>query len=89
MGTKWLLIALPLMVFGVLAQSAFWVPTYDGQARANPERLRTFLRANIGDAKTLNPIISSNSAASEIMEDNLFEGLVNDDENLKLVPGLA
>ena len=89
MGTKWLLIALPLSVFGVLTQSAFWVPTYESQARANPERLRTFLRSNIGDAKTLNPIINSAAVAGEIMEDNLFEGLVNDDENLKLVGGLA
>src|SRR6478752_3771993 len=89
MGTKWLLIALPLSVFGVLAQSAFWVPTYASQARGNPERLATFLRASIGDAKILNPVISSNANASDIMEDNVFEGLVNDDENLKLTRGLA
>jgi len=89
MRTKWLLIALPLSVLGVLAQSAFWVPTYASQARDNPARLRTYLRAMIGDAKVLNPIINSSAAGTEIMEDNLFEGLVNDDENLKLVPGLA
>ena len=89
MGTKWLLIAVPLVIFGALAQSVFWVPTYDSQTRGNPERLRTFLRASIGDAKLLNPIVNSNAAASEVMEDNLFEGLVNDDENLKLVGGLA
>ena len=89
MGTKWLLIALPVSVFGVLAQSAFWVPTYASQARGNPERLATFLRASIADAKILNPIISSNANASDIMEDNVFEGLVNDDENLKLARGLA
>ena len=89
MGTKWLLIALPLMVCAVLVQSAFWVPTYASQTQGNPERLRTFLRASIGEAKILNPIINSNAVASEYMEDNLFEGLVNDDENLRLVSGLA
>jgi len=89
MGTKWLLIALPLIVIGVLAQSAFWVPTYASQSQGNPERLRTFVRASIGDAKILNPIINSNATGDEIMEDKLFEGLVNDDENLKIIPGLA
>ena len=89
MGTKWLLIALPLIVFGVLLQSALWVPTYESQARANPERLRTFVRASIGDAKLLNPIISSNAAASEVMDGNIFEGLVVADQNLKLVGRLA
>src|SRR6187549_805356 len=88
MGTKWLLIALPLIVFGVLLQSVFWVPTYDSQARGNPERLRTFLRASIGDAKLLNPIISSDAVASETIS-NIFEGLVDGDENLKLVGRLA
>ncbi|HEY3253769.1 MAG TPA: hypothetical protein VGJ91_07470, partial [Polyangiaceae bacterium] len=65
------------------------MPTYGSQTRGNPERLRTFLRASIGDAKVLNPIINSNAIANEIIEDNLFEGLVNDDENLKVVRGLS
>jgi len=88
MGTKWLLIALPLIVFGVLLQSALWVPTYESQA-GNPERLRTFVRTSIGDAKILNPIISSNSSASEVYENKIFEGLVVADRNLKLVGLLA
>src|SRR5882724_5921736 len=89
MRTKWLLIALPLVIFGVLVQSAFWVPTYESQAKGNPARLRTFLRASIGDAKLLNPIISSDAGASEIMDGNIFEGLVDADENLKLIGRLA
>ena len=89
MGTKWLLIALPLIVFGVLVQSVFWVPRYDSQARGNPQRLLTFLRAGIGDVNVLNPIISSNAWATEVMENNLFEGLIDSDENLKLVGRLA
>ncbi|HKO48852.1 MAG TPA: ABC transporter substrate-binding protein [Polyangiaceae bacterium] len=89
MGTKWLLIALPLIVFGVLVQSVFWVPTYDSQTRDNPQRSRTFLRAGVSDAKILNPIISSNAWAYEIMENKIFEALVGFDENLKLVGLLA
>src|SRR6187402_251246 len=89
MRTKWLLIALPLVVFGALVQSAFWVPTYDSQERRNPERLSTFLRAGIGDAKVLNPLVSSSAWGSEIMDGNLFEGLITTDENMKLVGRLA
>ena len=58
MRTKWLLIALPLLVFGVLTQAAFWVPTYDSQAERNPARLTTFLRANNAGPKVLNPILT-------------------------------
>jgi len=89
MRTKWLLIALPLVIFAVLAQSAFWVPTYASQAQGNPERLVTFLRASIGDVRELNPILSSEAGASEIMLNNVTEALVDTDENLKLVGRLA
>ncbi len=65
------------------------MPTYASQAKGNPERLVTFLRASIGDAKQLNPIISSDQGSSDVWEDNIFEGLVAADENLKLVPKLA
>jgi ABC-type transport system substrate-binding protein len=89
MRTKWLLIALPLVIFGVLAQSAFWVPTYASQAEGNPDRLVTFLRATLGDAKNLNPIIADEQTGIEVMANNVTEGLVDSDENLKLVPRLA
>ena len=89
MRTKWLLIALPLAILALLLQSSLWVPTYASQAKGNPGRLVTFLRASIGEAKQLNPIISSDQGASQIMDDNIFEGLVTADENLKLVPKLA
>jgi ABC-type transport system substrate-binding protein len=89
MRTKWLLIASPLVIFGVLAQSAFWVPSSDSQAKANPERLRTYLRAAIGDAKVLNPIIFSENAASEVMWNNVTEALIDADEDFHLVPRLA
>ena len=89
MRTKWLLIALPLIIFGVLAQSAFWVPTYESQAKGNPDRLTTFLRAGLGDAKVLNPVIASEQTGMELMLNNVTEALVDSDENLKLVPKLA
>ena len=89
MGTKWLLIALPLIVLGVLAQSVLWVPTHDSQARGNPERLRTFLRASISEPKLLNPVIYSDASAGEVMSNNLFEGLIDTDEHLRLVGRLA
>jgi ABC-type transport system substrate-binding protein len=89
MRTKWLLIALPLAILAFLLQSSVWVPTYASQAKGNPGRLVTFLRASIGDAKQLNSILSSDQASSDVWEDNIFEGLVTSDENLKLVPKLA
>jgi len=89
MGTKWLLIALPLIVIGVLAQSALWVPSYARQAKGNPARLETFLRAELQDAKVLNPIISISVTGSNIYENNIFEGLVVANDSSKLVGKLA
>jgi ABC-type transport system substrate-binding protein len=89
MGTKWLLIALPLIIIGVLAQSALWVPTYESQTKGNPERLQTFLRAELGDAKVLNPILYVQATAMNVCENNIFEGLVFADEKSKLVGKLA
>jgi ABC-type transport system substrate-binding protein len=89
MRTKWLLIALPLVIFGVLLQSALWVPTYASQAKGNPQRLVTFLRGSIGDVKQLNPMIASDAGAGTIMDGNIFEGLVDADDTLKLIPKLA
>ncbi len=89
MRTKWLLITLPLIIFGVLAQSAFWVPSYESQAKANPARLTTFLRATIGDPKFLNPIVSGDNAATVVIYEKVIEGLVSVNEHSKLVPRLA
>jgi len=66
----------------VLLQSYFWVPTYEEQARGNPGRLEEFISASIGDASILNPILSADSASSEI-ERLVFEGLIDRDENLR------
>jgi len=66
----------------VLIQSYFWVPTYEEQARGNPDRIEEFINASIGDASILNPILSADSASSEI-ENLVFEGLIDRDENLR------
>jgi ABC-type transport system substrate-binding protein len=89
MRTKWLLIALPLAILALLLQSAFWVPTYANQAKGNPGRLVTFVRAQVGDVKHLNPVVSQDYDAVQLMYDNIFEGLVWADENLKIAPKLA
>jgi ABC-type transport system substrate-binding protein len=89
MRTKWLLIALPLAILALLLQSSIWVPTYASQARTNPGRLVTFIRATIGEVKHLNPVVSSDYEANQLMSENLFEGLVFADENLGLSPKLA
>ncbi len=89
MRTKWLLIALPLAILALLLQSALWVPTYATQAKGNPGRLVTFIRATVGDVKHLNPVVSTDYDALQLMTDNLFEGLVWADENNKIAPKLA
>ena len=89
MRTKTLLVALPVLILAVLAQSAFWVPTYESQAKGNPGRAKTFLRASIGDAKLLNPILQSEISAQDVMFNNVTEALVYADENGKLSPKLA
>lgn len=89
MRTKWLLLALPLAILALLLQSSLWVPTYASQAQSNPGRLVTFIRAQVGDVKHLNPVVSSDFDAAQLMDDNLFEGLIWADENLKLAPKLA
>ena len=41
MFVKRILIYFPLVLIIFLAQSFFWVPTYDKQAVGNPERLKS------------------------------------------------
>ncbi len=82
MSTRRFLIVIPVVLSLALLQSYFWVPTYDEQARGNPGRLEEFINASIGDASILNPILSADSASSEI-ENLVFEGLIDRDENLR------
>jgi len=86
--TRRLLIGLPIVVLLFLLQSYFWVPTYEEQTRGNPERLEEYVTASIGDAQMLNPVLSADSASSDI-NGLVFEGLLDYDENLNFRPRLA
>ena len=88
MTTKRILILAPLAVTLILIQSYFWVPTYEQQARGNPNRLNEYINSSIGDATILNPILSAESASSEI-EGKVFEGLIDRDEDLRFRGRLA
>ena len=82
MNIKRFLIIAPALVSLVLILSYFWVPTYDEQTRGNPDRLKQFITASIGDATLLNPVLSAEAASSQI-EELVFEGLVDYDDNLQ------
>ena len=88
MSTKWVLILAPLILTIILVQSYFWVPTYEQQARGNPDRLGEYINGSIGDATLLNPILSAETASSEI-EAKVFEGLIDRDEDLRFRGRLA
>ena len=78
MTTKKILIVLPAIIILFLLQSYFWVPTYEEQTKGNPHRLGDYITGSIGDASILNPILSSDSASSEI-GNMVFEGLIDRD----------
>jgi ABC-type transport system substrate-binding protein len=82
MSLRRFLIMAPVIVSTVLAISYFWVPTYEQQTRGNPDRLVQFVTASSGDAAMLNPILSADSASSQI-GGMVFEGLIDRDENLQ------
>ncbi|MBW2109689.1 MAG: peptide-binding protein, partial [Deltaproteobacteria bacterium] len=88
MTVRRLLILIPSVVVLFLLQSYFWVPTYEEQTRGNPERLNEYITASIGDAGLLNPILSADSASSDI-ESLVFEGLIDRDETLRFRGRLA
>lgn len=88
MTVKRLLILIPSFVILFLLQSYLWVPTYEEQTRGNPERLEEYITASLGDATVLNPILSANSASSQI-ESLVFEGLLDRNEELRFRGRLA
>ncbi len=85
---KKILIWTPILLVAILLQSFFWVPTYDDQATGNPKRLLRYIEATTGDARILNPILSADSASSDINE-RVFDGLLDLDDQLRLRPRLA
>jgi ABC-type transport system substrate-binding protein len=87
-SVRTLLILAPLLVTVFLLQSYFWVPTYEDQTRGNPDRLIEYITASIGDAAVINPILSSDSASGTIQE-LVFEGLIDRDQDLRFRGRLA
>ncbi len=79
---RWLIVA-PLVLIAVLAQSSFWVPTYERQSAGNPARLSKYIDASIGDAEVLNPILNADTVSSQITG-LVFEGLLDLDADLRL-----
>ena len=88
MFIKRVLIYFPLVLIVFLAQSFFWVPTYDKQAVGNPERLKKYIQGSSGDAEILNPVISADTASSSI-NSLVFDGLIALDDKLEYRPRLA
>jgi ABC-type transport system substrate-binding protein len=88
MTVRRILIYTPIVVVIFLLQSYLWVPTYEEQSKGNPYRLDEYITASIGDAHVLNPVLSSDSASSQI-EDKVFEGLIDRDEDLAFRGRLA
>ncbi|NNL77777.1 MAG: peptide ABC transporter substrate-binding protein, partial [Desulfobacterales bacterium] len=88
MMTRRVLLFAPMVVILILIQSYFWVPTYEQQTRGNPGRLNDYIRASIGDATVLNPILSADHSSSEIQA-KVFEGLIDRDEELRYRGRLA
>jgi ABC-type transport system substrate-binding protein len=88
MTIRKILILAPALVILVLLQSYFWVPTYEQQTRGNPERLNEYISASIGDASILNPILSADASSGAIIS-QVFEGLIDRDEELRFRGRLA
>ena len=88
MTIRRVLIFAPILLIIVLLQSYFWVPTYEQQTRGNPQRLNEYITGSIGDASLLNPILSADSASSNIAN-MVFEGLIDRDEQLRFRGRLA
>ncbi|EFK07986.1 putative oligopeptide ABC transporter, oligopeptide-binding protein AppA [delta proteobacterium NaphS2] len=88
MTTKRFLILVPAIIILFLLQSYLWVPTYEEQTKGNPNRLNEYVTASLGDATLLNPVLSANSASSQI-ESMVFEGLIDYDEELRFRGRLA
>ena len=88
MTIRRVLIFTPILIMAFLVQSYLWVPTYEEQTRGNPSRLNEYITASIGDASILNPILSADSASSDI-NSHVFESLIDRDEELRFRGRLA
>ena len=88
MWIRRILTVLPIVISLFLLQSFLWVPTYEKQGVGNPERLLRYVQSSIGDAQILNPILSADTASSSV-NNLVFDGLINLDDQLNYRPRLA
>lgn len=88
MKTRKVLIFAPTVIIIILLQSYFWMPTFEQQTRGNPDRLTTYITASTSDAHILNPILTLDSSSSTIYG-QVFEGLIDHDEQLRLCGRVA
>ncbi|CAB5113902.1 ABC transporter, substrate-binding protein (cluster 5, nickel/peptides/opines) [Olavius algarvensis associated proteobacterium Delta 3] len=88
MLTRRLLIIAPAVIILILLQSYFWVPSYEQQTRGNPDRLVQYITASAGDASILNPILSADTASSQI-QSQVFDSLIDRDKDLHFRGRLA
>ena len=63
----------------------FLLPACGQKAERNPN---TFIESSVGDARRLNPVIA-NDAASGTINDQIFNGLVKYDKDIRLIGDLA
>ena len=69
----------------VVCSDLLVLPACVQKAERNPN---TFVESSIGDARRLNPVIA-NDAASGTINDQIFNGLVKYDKDIKLIGDLA
>jgi peptide/nickel transport system substrate-binding protein len=84
-GLRIFLRPLRLIAFIILSFSLSAFSACSQKVERNPN---TFVESSIGDARRLNPIIANDSASATI-NDQVFNGLLKYDKNIKLIGDLA
>jgi peptide/nickel transport system substrate-binding protein len=84
-GIRFSLRPLQLIVFFILSFSLAALSACGEKVERNPN---TFVESSIGDARRLNPIIANDSASATI-NDQVFNGLLKYDKDIKLIGDLA
>src|SRR5437762_10778467 len=77
-----------LIVFFPIALVVFFGVAFISVRVTPPKKLNQLTIGSIGEAKILNPILSTTTADGEIT-DHVFQGLVKYDESINVVPDLA
>jgi peptide/nickel transport system substrate-binding protein len=84
-GNRLSLRPLRLSAFVLFLAALSVLPACGRKVERNPN---TFVESSIGDARRLNPVIANDASSGEI-NDQVFNGLVKYDKNIKLIGDLA